>query len=132
MFAPSSLRQIYCSRACNDAHRNASRNKTPAKSNTKTSDAARMKLPPDHPDAIPGDYLRCRACGEFIHALDGLRSEHRECARKRLEALHDNDIQAQGLPQPRLRRVGERSQWMTALNNNIHVNTVNYITYSAG
>jgi hypothetical protein len=78
-FDSSSLRQIYCSRACNIAHHNASRNKTPAKTKAK---------PLDESFRTAADGLFCRTCGKPIDSREGWRLDHKTCARERMLALH--------------------------------------------
>ena len=78
-FDSSSLRQIYCSRACNIAHYNASRSKTQAKTTAKSSNESFRSA---------ADGLFCRTCGKPIDCREGWRLDHRTCARERILAAH--------------------------------------------
>lgn len=94
LFSATQAHARFCSADCRvNNHRKWKRAERPAPSTANPAGRlqnieAPLKLAPKHPDAIPGDGLRCLSCGEFIHALDGGRTRHIQCERTRMRALH--------------------------------------------
>lgn len=77
MFDPSSVRQKYCTRACNLAFSNAKRGK-PAKTGRVASERGREAK----------DGLRCRTCAGFIDNREGYRLDCKSCSRTKMKAIH--------------------------------------------